>query len=125
MMQDGVSSHVVGWAAAINDDCIAEFVVPHDFTLILSAVFRCKGVVADAALQINRHATYGAPGQSHVVHNEQELTGTWVTVVNEIFEVDMTQVLTALAPDDQVGVRLAMRIAADDFFAYGFRLRYL
>ncbi len=118
-------SHVIGWSVAVGNSNIAEFVVPYDFNTILAAVMRCKGVVNDAALTVNRYATYGAPGQSHIVHNEQELTGTWVTVVNEVFEVDMLAVLGDIEADDQVGVRLAMRGAGDDFYSYGFRLRYL
>jgi len=113
---------------AANDVAHVAFKVPHDFTAITNAEFIVIPLFTDATANWDIDSDYGAIGQAYNTHSETDVATTYNVVANQLFAVDLddavTGILSALAADDYVGIKITLGDAGDDFHALGVRFKY-
>lgn len=91
--------------AAADIACIT-FYAPNDFSTIIDAVVM---VIAEATAtqRLNLNSNYAAVGELSDAHAESVSDVDTVMVVNTVYEIDISGILTALAAGDYVGVRVS------------------
>lgn len=108
---------------AVADHAHMSFKVPWDFTSIVSAhIIGIPGTTG--AMNWDIYSDYAAEGQSYVTHSESDEATTYNTTLNQIFAVNIAGILTALAADDYVGVRIKPGTDGHDMYVLGVRFRY-
>lgn len=108
----------------LNKLAYAIFQVPHDFTSIVSAEFIVMPRCTDAAANWDIYSDYAAIGEDRITHSESDTVSTYNVTDLELFAVDISGILSALAADDIVGIRIKVSTDPDWFNAMGVRLRY-
>ncbi|GAI84027.1 unnamed protein product [marine sediment metagenome] len=109
---------------ALNNAAWISFHVPHDFTAIVEAVIIVipDRTTADADWDI--YSDYGASGEAYNTHSEQDVATLYNVTANQLFEVDISGILSALAADDYVGIQLKLADALDAVNVVGVRFKY-
>ncbi len=111
---------------ALNDYGLMSFKVPHDFVAITSAEIIVIPQATEANADWDISSDYGAVGEAYNTHSEADAASTYNVVSNQLFAVDVSGILTALAADDYVGIKLlqANDDIANDVYILGLRFRY-
>lgn len=81
------------------------FYVPADFSSIINAVVVIKPN-SSGTHRLNIRTTYGAAGQTYLTHNESSVDQDLSLTDDQVYEWDISGVLTALAAGDYVHIRL-------------------
>ncbi len=98
------------------------FMVPHDFTSLISALL--VGVSEhDVAFQLTFASDYAAVGQAYTTHSESD-TDTTTPVIDQIFGLDVSGVLSAIAAGDYVGIKVTRGAGGAFLYAYGIKIKY-
>lgn len=101
------------------------FKVPHDFSAITSAEVIVIPMATQAAANWDIESDYGAIGEAYNTHSEADAATTYNVVLNQLFAVDISGILTAPpVADDYVGIKLSMMDNAHDTFVLGVRFKY-
>ncbi len=116
--------HVRVLCDLVNNTAGAEFVVPPDFTAITEAVIVVIPLTTDVAANWNIDSDYGAAGQTKNTHSENDAASTYNVTADQIFEVDISGILTSLAAGDYVGIKITLGAGTDDFEMLGIRFKY-
>jgi len=102
------------------------FKVPHNFTSLTSAeiiVWEDTGTYGTANLDIG--ANYGAAGENYNIHAETDRASTYNLVQNKFTAIDVSGILTSLAANDYVSIRISNEDGGTfDLWVVGLRLRY-
>lgn len=110
--------------AALNDEAFMSFKVPSDFTTLTTAEIIVIPQVTDGAANWDINSDYGADGEAYNLHSETDAASTYNVVINQLFAVDISGILSALAADDYVGITLKLADALDDVFVVGLWIKY-
>lgn len=98
--------------------------IPHDFNSLTSAVIRVIPGATDGAAEWNISAVYAAVGEGYTTHFASDASITFNVTNNEIFDIDISGLLTNLAALDIIGVQIQMRSADPDVNVLGVIIRY-
>ena len=109
---------------ALNDFAHIAFKVPHDFTAITNAEIIVSPAVTDGAANWDIDSDYGAVGEQYNAHSEADAASTYNVVAGQLFAVDVSGILSALAASDYVGLKLLLADAGDDVNVLGIRFKY-
>jgi len=126
---NGIGTSLLGsqWGASLTgaaDVGGMEFRCPFDFLAIITAKIVVMPRVTDAAANWDIRAYYGAEGEQGDTHDESDNATTYNVTQNELYGVDASGILTALAAGDVVALHLTLSDAADDVHVVGFYLIY-
>lgn len=113
---------VIGLSA--GDYAKMAFHIPHDFNSITEAVIVVILRGSDATADWDINSAYGASGEAYNTHTEGDNASVYNVTNNQLFEVDISGILTALAADDYVGVELFIGAGEPDVDVLGVRFRY-
>lgn len=108
----------------LNDIGVVNFSIPLDFQTLTSAVLIVNPGATQAAADWDIKAAYAAVGEAPGIHTEEDAVSTYNVTQNVEFEVDISGILTNLAPGDRGGVSLKQMDAAHHAFVSGMRLKY-
>lgn len=100
------------------------FKVPHDFNSIIFAVIVIISLDTTAIANIDTHSEYGLIGQPYNTHAENEVAATYNMTANQLLDIDVSGILTALVANDVVGLGIDCEDAGHRFHVVGFWLRY-
>lgn len=89
-----------------NHYAICHFFAPHDFTSIIEAVILVIPDDTKANANWDIYSDYCANGEAFNIHSESDTASIYDITQNEIFEVDISGILSSLAAGDYVAVRL-------------------
>ena len=100
------------------------FKVPHDFTTITSAEIILVATTSNATANYDVASDYGAIGEAYNTHSEADAATTYNVTLNQLYALDISGILTAIAADDYVGISLTNNIVAEACYVIGLRLKY-
>lgn len=116
------------WAVAICDaaDEVAcmSFRVPHDFSSITTAEIVVISRVTEAAANWDIYSDYGALTEVWNAHAESDVASTYNVTSGKLTSVDISGILSALAADDYVGVKISQGEDGHNFNAIGVHFKY-
>lgn len=114
----------VAYCNAVGENAYIAFHTPHDFTAIVEAVIIVipRATKAAADWEIRNH--YAANGEGYSTNSEVDGETTYNVSAYELFEVDISGILSALAAGDYVGIRLTQSEAGHDVNVIGVRFKY-
>jgi len=100
------------------------FCVPHDFHNIIKAAIVVIPRATQAAANWDIYSNYAAAGEDFQTHLQNDVVSTYNVTDDQIFEVDISGILTSLAAGDYVGVDLMLMDAAHDVDVLGVMFKY-
>ncbi len=100
------------------------FHVPADFSSITDAVVIVRPLTTQGANDWDIDSDYGAAGEAYNANSESDAGTTYSTTANQLFEVDVSGILSALAADDYVGIEITLRDSGHDLHVIGLRFKY-
>ena len=109
---------------ANGDYGLVNFYVPHDFTTITEAVAVLIPKDTNATANIDINSIYAANGEAYNTHSEAEAAATYAITTNQIYDLDISGILSALAAGDYVGIRVLSGAADSEFYLVGIRFKY-
>lgn len=92
----------IGGAGAFN----FSFCVPADFGVLVDLVLVAIPDGTDAAADIDLNSDYGAPGEAFDNHSESDAASTFPLTVDELLELDISSVFSALGANDYCGIEV-------------------
>ena len=110
--------------AGLFDSAHISFCTPHDFHSITEAHIAVIPRATQAAADWDIHASYAAVGEAYNNHVGHDAASTYNVTNNQIFEVDISTILTSLAAGDYVGVDIELGDAAHDVDVLGVMFKY-
>ena len=101
------------------------FFIPADFSSITDVVGVLQPRQTHANAGIDIFSAYGADGQAYNAHSENDTASTYNITTNQIYELDLSGILSSLAAGDYVGVQFILTGgSAGDFNLMGIRFKY-
>ncbi len=102
------------------------FCIPDDFSALLALDLIAIPDGTRAAADIDLDSDYGNPGEQFDNHSEADTTITFALVEDEIAELDVSSVFSALSANDYCGLQVDNNISGPSFSVdyIGIRLRY-
>lgn len=90
-----------------------DFFVPSDFSSITKAVIPVSRLGADSSpFGISKYSVYSGNAESNTTHTESVTTDTYtISNIEDVVEVDISNVLTGIAANDWVGIGILNREA--------------
>lgn len=113
----------VGQGTAEGTPVGITFKCPHNFTSIVSAEVIISHDVNDATADIDIASDYAAEGEAYDTHSESDTATTYNLTANQIYALDVSGILTSMAANDFVGIRITNN-KEPICWVIGFRLRY-
>ena len=108
-----------------NHWCAASFYVPEDFTAIDEAVLLVLVADTQASANWDIYSWYATVGEDKNNHSESDVATTYNVTQDQLYEVDISGILSALAAGDFVGVEIINATGAGHrFFGFGVRFKY-
>jgi len=127
-LQSGVEAtfngDYIGCPLLINEIARVCFFIPWDFVTIIEAVLMVIPNATNAVANWDIASDYAAPGEAKDIHSEADAAATYDVTLDEIFEVDVSGILSNLSPGDYVGIRLMPADVASNVHVIGLRFRY-
>ncbi len=114
-----------GFLQALNQRGYMSFMIPTGFASIVAAEVLVIPTVTEANSNWDIDTDYGAEGEAYNIHSEADAATVYNTVANQLFAIDVSGELSAIAVGDYVGVRINLGDAADVVYVIGLRFRYL
>ena len=114
----------VGKCRNLNNAAHTAFKVPYDFSSITNAELIVRAGVTNANANWDILSDYGAIGEFYAIHDEVDTATTYNVTVNIKYAIDISGILSVLAADDYVGIRLIQADAGHDVDVLGVRFRY-
>ena len=110
--------------SAANHSAYMSFYTPDDFHSITEAKVVVIPRNSHAAANWDIWSHYGAAGESYFAHFDNDTTTTYNVTNNQIFEVDISGILTSLAAGDYVGIKLQTMVDFNDVDVLGIQFKY-
>lgn len=117
--------YTVARLAAWSDYATMVFHVPHDFVTITDAYIVVIPRMTNAAARWDIYSDYAAVGEAYNNHSEADGLTSYNVTDDQIFEVDISGILTSLAAGDYVGIRMILMDANHDVDVLGVRFKYV
>jgi hypothetical protein len=115
----------VGRLAAISECAYTGFRIPHDYNSIVSASIVVIPRATQGAANWNLGSKYAQTGEGYQTHSENDTASTYNVTNDQVFEVNIANILTSLAANDVVGIVLSLADSAHDVDVLGVRFKYL
>lgn len=109
--------------ANLNEYYRKDFVVPSDFNVLTEAVFVVIPKVTQAVADWDIASDYAAIGEAYNTHSEADAATTYNVTLNQLFEVDISGILSSIVAGDNVGISITLANAAHDVDILGIRLK--
>lgn len=106
-----------------GDDGIMSFHVPNDFSSITEAVVLVIPLNTGTE-NWDIFSDYAADGEAFQTNSESDTTTTYSATADQMLEVDISGILSAIAVGDYVGIHLTLGGSADDAYVVGLRFKY-
>ena len=109
---------------ATNERAYFEFLVPHDFTSLTTAVLI---VIPNSTttMRISLYSDYAAVGETRNVHSETSEGESFAVTGGEMSAVDISGILSNLAANDYVGIEIkGYSSSAPDWCITGIKITY-
>ena len=120
----GTVSHYTGYLCnAVDEYAEIDFMVPHDFASTVEAVIVTIPQATQAAANWNTNSVYAANGESYSTHSAAA-TDTYDVTLNQMFDVDISGLLTSLSAGDYVGINITQKTVDHNVFVMGVRFKY-
>jgi hypothetical protein len=100
------------------------FHVPHDFTSITEAYIVIIPKTSHATAPLDIYSMYASVGEAYNTHSESDEATTYNITDDQIFEIDISGILTSLSAGDYVGVAIVSVYAGDLADVLGVRFKY-
>lgn len=108
------------------DESRMSFRCPDNFSSITTAVIMVIPEDTQANANWDIKSDYGAVGQGFTTHSESDAASTYNVTSDQIFEVDVSGILTALAAGDYVGLAISNQGGATHQVTFiGFYMKYV
>ena len=118
------STRNIGANVATNGNAEVEFNIPEDYvTLVSAGMIIIPGNTLGAA-DVDLYTDYAQTGEDAQMHSESDTTATYSWTANELFEIDISSVLTSVTSGDKVGIQLDNNSVAGGYLILGVRLRW-
>jgi len=108
-----------------NDAAYVSWKCPGNFSSITTAVMVLIPQVTQAAADLDIYTQYGAIGEAYTTNAESDTASTYNLTQWQLFGVDFSGVLAALAADDYVACVLWLGNSAHDVDVVGFHMKYV
>lgn len=115
----------VALLAIVGDTCFTSFEIPHDFNGLVAARLIVIPKATQAAANWDIDSDYGSIGQAYNIHSEADAASTYNVTLDELFEVNLNGILSAIVAGDKVGIKVTLQDNAHDVHVIGIRLRYI
>lgn len=109
---------------ALLNTAYISFKVPDDLHTITEAKVVVIPRVTQAAADWDIYSYYAAVGEAYNTHTESDTTSTYNVTDEQMFEVDISGILTSLAAGDYVGIMFSLHNAAHDVDVLGVMFKY-
>lgn len=103
---------------------LTSFRVPHDFNSIIVASIVVIPKSTEASANWDIYSNYAQTGEDYQTHSESNTVSTYNVTNNQIFEVNIAGILTSLAANDMVGIKLLLSNSTHDVNVLGVRFKY-
>lgn len=123
-MISGYGVMVRGNCTDLNHYAVCDFHIPEDFASIVAAVLIVMPTSTQAAANWDIKAYYSADGEAAGTHTEEDAASTYNVTNLDLFEVDVSGILSNLAAGDRGGMSLSQGNAAHNVAVIGMRLKY-
>ncbi len=110
--------------SADTDDAFMSFLVPDDFLTLLEAKIYVFPAATQAAANWDIGAIYCGTGQAYNTHVASDVATTYNVTDGQLFEVDISSLLSSLAIGDIVGVTLLLSNSLHDVKVLGLYIKY-
>ena len=117
-------TYAVAALTALGDKAAITFIAPSDFTAIVTATVLVIPQMSNAAANWDIYANYAATGQAQDTHAQFDTTTTYNVTDNQLYEVNISSILTSLAAGDRVGFYLNLGDATHDVNVVGAIFEY-
>ena len=107
-----------------GDDAYMHLWIPSDFTAVSSAVILVRPLATQASANWDISSWFAAVGEAYNTHSLSNTASTYNVTDDQIFEVDVSGILTGLAAGDWLVARLLVSTAGHDVAVYGLRISY-
>ena len=122
---DGRKGDFVGPAQIGNGgSTYIDFKVPHDYTAITNAELIVIPDDTQGTANWDIDSDYGAIGEAYNTHSETDAATTYNVTDDQLYAVDVSGILSALAADDYVGLKITVSTVDHELMLIGFRLKY-
>lgn len=108
----------------VDESARVSFHIPHDFSSITEAVLMVIPFATQAAANWDIFSSYAAKGEPRNTHAESDVASTYNVTNGELFEVDISGILSALSAGDYVGIRVQQKTAGHNVVACAVRFEY-
>lgn len=98
--------------------------IPSDFNSIVSIVILTVHSATDGALPMDITSDYAAAGEAYNAHSESDTASTYAVTQNELEEIDVSGIFTALAANDYFGVGIERDHVTSAVYVLGVLLIY-
>ena len=109
--------------SALNDVARMSFACPPDWGSMIDAVIFVVSV--GTTISYDMASSFGYQGEAANANSATAAPTNAITVANTIYALDASQILTSIAANDVVGVRIRLTDALNDFYVIGLRVRYI
>ena len=109
---------------ALFNTAYISFKVPDDLHTITEAKVVVIPRVTQAAADWDIYSYYAAAGEAYNTHTESDTASTYNVTDEQMFEVDISGILTSLAAGDYVGILFSLHNAAHDVDVLGVMFKY-
>jgi len=99
------------------------FFAPHNFASIVKAALVFIPGSTNGSADIDISSDYAAAGEAYTTHSESDSASTYSYTANQIFELDISGILSALSADDYIGLTTVFQ-DAENYGAIGIRFQY-
>ena len=110
--------------AGANQRALGSFFVPADFKAIIEAVIIVNPTATKAAANWDITTKCAAAGEAENTHEQTDAASTYNVMASQLFEVDISGLLTGMLAGDYCGFVLMEGTAGDNVDVIGFRLKY-
>ncbi len=100
------------------------FHIPHDFSSITEAVLVVIPLSTQGSANWDINSSYGAIGEAYSTHQEGDSATAYNVVLSQLFEVDISGILSSITVGDHVAIRLLENNSAHDVLVLGVRFKY-
>jgi len=98
--------------------------LPDDLTTLEELKLVVIPRASQAAANWDIETDYGAIGEAHTNHTNDDTASTYSVTADQTFEIDLKAIMTSLAAGDFFGIELTLQNSSHDVDVLGVRLKY-
>ena len=121
---DDVGYFPAAYMTTADDEAAVSFWCPSDFSAITEAYLLVIPKATQGSANWDTKANYAAVGEAYNTHSETNTASTYNVTDDQLFKVDVSDILTGLAADDFCGITIQIKDSAHDAALIGFWMKY-